>query len=161
VPTVRKVNETLCFTDGFKMSDRDKSKQSDTFRTGSEVVDHSVLRDRLVSVLNQSRAQKLDVTVHKLKSMSINSEEKLQTLVKTIFEKSVNDTQNSEAYTKLCERLSAFQVRSVESQYVCFKNLLENHCRRGLQTCFSTNESDSSQLHQKIDAIGFWSPDQE
>jgi hypothetical protein len=92
--------------------------------------------------------------------MAINSEDKLNTLVRTIFDKSVNDSQNTETYTKLCDRLSAFQVRFFENEYVCFKNLLEKRCRQELQTCFSTNESDSSQQwRQKMEGIGFWSPD--
>jgi hypothetical protein len=91
--------------------------------------------------------------------MSFNSEERLKTLVKTIFEKSVNDSQNTEAYTKLCLQLSALRVRSVESEHVCFKNLLEKRCRQELRTCFSTNESDSSQQwRHKMEAIGFWHP---
>jgi hypothetical protein len=151
------------------MSDRDKIKRAPstqhgtsaaTVRTAIDDVDSWELRDRIASVLNQIRAHKLDTTVHKLKSMSINSEEKLKTLVKTIFEKSVNDSQNTETYTKLCEQLSAFQVRSVENEYVCFKNLLAKRCRQELRTCFSTDESDSSQQwRQKMEGIGFWPPD--
>lgn len=150
------------------MSDRGKTKRAPskqrgisapTVRAASDNADSWELRDRIVKVLNQIRAQKLDVTVHKLKSMSFNSEERLKTLVKTIFQKSVNDSQNTEAYTKLCQRLSALEVRSGESEHVCFKNLLEKRCRQELRTCFSTNESDSSQqwLH-KMEAIGFCHP---
>ncbi|XP_023709005.1 eukaryotic translation initiation factor 4 gamma 1-like [Cryptotermes secundus] len=137
-----------------------RSTLAATVRTASDDVDSSELRNRIARVLSQIRVQNLDVTVHKLKSMAIKSEEKLSTLVKTIFEKSVNDPQNTETYTKLCEQLSGFQVVSGESECVCFKNLLEKHCRQELQTCFSTDESDSShQWRQKMDNIGFRSPE--
>jgi hypothetical protein len=146
------------------MSDRDKMKGAPGTQRGTSAATARItgweLRDRIASVLNQIRAQNLDATVHKLKSMSINSEEKLKILVKTIFEKSVNDSQNTEKYTKLCQRLSAIQVGSVESECVCFKNSLEKRCRKELKTCFSTNEIDSSQQwRQKMESIGFWSPD--
>jgi hypothetical protein len=147
------------------MSDRDKTERTPSKQRGTSAATVRTatgsweLRDRIACVLNQIRAQKLDVTVHKLKSMSFNNEERLKTLVKTIFEKSVNDSQNAEAYTKLCQKLSALHVSSVESEHVCFKNLLEKRCRQELRTCFSTNESDSSvQWRHKMEAIGFWHP---
>lgn len=130
-----------------------------TVRVARVDVDPLELRDRIVRVLNQIRAQKLDMTVHKLKSMAINSEEKLNTLVKAIFEKSVNDPQNVEAYTKLCARLSALQVRSVKNECIWFRKLLERRCRHEIRMCFTVNESEiSQQWRQKIEAIGFWHP---
>jgi hypothetical protein len=128
-------------------------------KISSEDSDHLVLRDRITVILNQLKSQKLNMTVHKLKSMAINNEGKLNALVKAIFEKAVNDKQNGEVYAKLCQHLSTFQVISVASECACFKDLLVEHSRQEFQTCFSKNGSDASQQwYQKMDAIGFWSP---
>jgi hypothetical protein len=121
--------------------------------------DHTVLRDRITVLLNQLKLEKLDITVHKLKSMPFNSEGKLKALVKAVFEKAVNNVQKGEVYAKLCQQLSAFQVISAGSECVCFKHLLVEHSRQEFQICFPKNGNDAlQQWCEKMDAIGFRSP---
>jgi len=130
-----------------------------TFHISEGDADDSVLRDRMIRILNQVQTQELNVTVHKLKSMSINNEDKLKALVQVIFTKSVNDMQKADLYAKLCQQLSTYQVVPVGSECASFKNLLVEECKQKFKTCFSNSENDSSQQwHDKMDALGFWSP---
>jgi len=114
---------------------------------------YAVLTDKIKVILNQISAQDLNITIHKLKSLSINNETKLKAVVKAIFEKSVNDKQHAEVYAKLCKQLSASRVYSSGSE---FKSLLVEHCQQEVKICLSHEGSGSSQLwFEKVDALGF------
>ena len=148
VSSGKKPTGKLCEKEVYKSALNSENSREDT--------DHSVLTDKAKVILNQIKAQKLDVTIHKLKSMSIKSESKLKVLAKAIFEKSVNDEQNAEVYAKLCVRLSALRVVSPGSKHVCFKNVLVEHCRQEVKRCFSNEGIGSSQQwYEMVDAIGF------
>ncbi|GFG28483.1 hypothetical protein Cfor_07331 [Coptotermes formosanus] len=145
----KKPTGNLCGKTVVKCASRCESSSGDS---------DSILTDKIKLILNHISAEDLNITIQKLKSLMINNERKLKVLVKSIFEKSVNDKQNAELYAKLCERLSAVRVVSVRSENVFFKNLLVEHCRQEVKICFSNEGSDSSQLwYEKVDAIGFWS----
>ena len=117
---------------------------------------YAVLTDKIKVILNQISAQDLNITIEKLKSLSINNETKLKAVVKAIFEKSVNDNQNAEVYAELCKQLSALRVYSSGSECVYFKALLVEHCQQEVKICFSHEGSGSSQLwFEMVDAIGF------
>jgi hypothetical protein len=130
-----------------------------TVKISSEDSDCLVLRDRITVILNQLESQELKVIVHKLKSMSINNERKLNALVAAVFEKAVNNRQRGEVYAELCQQLSTFRVNAAGNECACFKEALVEHSQQEFQTCFSNNRSDvSQQWCQKTDVIGFWSP---
>jgi len=141
-----------------KLREKAAVKSASNFELSSGDSDYAVLTDKIKVILNQISAQSLKITIHKLKSLSINNETKLKAVVKAIFEKSVNDKQNAELYAKLCKQLSALRVVSAGSECVFFKTLLVEHCRQEVKICFSDEGSGSSQLWcEKMDAIGFWS----
>ena len=128
------------------------------FEISSDDSDDAVPTDRIKAILNQISAQNLNITIHKLRSLSIKNERRLKVLVKAIFEKSANDERNAEVYAKLCKHLLSLRVASTGSECVCFKNLLLEHSRQEVQICFVDEGSRSSQLwFEKMDAIGFWS----
>lgn len=151
------------------MSNRSKYKGQKETRKATDQVpsvtisnedsNNFVLRDRITVVLNQLKSEKLNITVHELKSLSINNEDKMNALVKVVFEKGVSNMEEGVTYAKLCQQLSAFKVISVGSKCICFKELLVEHSQQEFQTCFSKDGSDASQeVYTKMDAIGFWSP---
>jgi hypothetical protein len=141
-----------------KLREKAAVKSASNFELSSDASDYAVLTDKIKVILNQISAQNLNVTIQKLKSLSIGNERKLKALVKAIFEKSVNDKQNAEVYAKLCRQLSALRVVSACGEYVYFKNVLVEHCRQEVKVCFSDRRSDSSRLwFEKMDVIGFWS----
>jgi hypothetical protein len=141
-----------------KLREKAAVKLASKFELSIDDSDYAVLTDKIKVILNQISAQNLNITIHELKSLSIENERKLKALVKAIFEKSVNDRQNAEVYAKLCRQLSALRVVSACGGYVYFKNVLVEHCRQEVKICFSDHGSGSSQVwFEKMDAIGFWS----
>lgn len=141
-----------------KLREKAAAKSASNCELSRDDSDYAVLTDKIKVILNQISAQNLKITIHKLKSLTINNETKLKAVVKAIFEKSVYDKQNAEVYAKLCKQLSALRVNSARSECVYFKTLLVEHCRQEVKICFSAEGSGSSQLwFEKMDAIGFWS----
>lgn len=120
--------------------------------------DDAVMSDKIRIVLNQLTADTFNTSIHKLKSLSVNTEDRLNILVRVIVEKAVNDTKKAELYAKVCVHLTTLQVRSCGDECVSFKKLLVKHCQQELEVILSKEDDYRQQWFEKMDAIGFWSP---
>ena len=91
--------------------------------------------------MNKLTPSKFEKLLNKIKSLDINTEERLCGVIKLFFEKAVDEPVFSSTYAKMCYDLSSKEVPSEAnpSETTNFRKLLLNRCQREF-------EKDSSGL---------------
>ncbi|KAK9888566.1 hypothetical protein WA026_000810 [Henosepilachna vigintioctopunctata] len=125
-----------------------KDAQSDEERKTIE------LYKRVRGVLNKLTPQKFDTLLNQIKSLKVDTIDRLQGVINLIFEKAVDEPNFSVAYAKMCKELSLQMQVSVNSDkkkedIVNFRKLLINRC----QEEFEKNSKDETSINEKLKEI--------
>ncbi|XP_065060784.1 uncharacterized protein LOC135688032 isoform X1 [Rhopilema esculentum] len=100
-------------------------------------------------ILNKLTPQKFDKLVEQMKSLPIDSVEKLKCVIDLIFEKALSEPISSKLYAQLCDEISRkkISIESGKGSNVSFKRILLNMC----QFEFEKEKSDEQQLEKEQD----------
>ncbi|XP_044597815.1 eukaryotic translation initiation factor 4 gamma 3-like isoform X3 [Cotesia glomerata] len=115
-----------------------------------------VLYKKVRSVLNKLTPQKFDTLVNQVRTLEIDSEDKLQGVIDLVFEKAVDEPSFSVAYALMCKELALIKVASNQKKsaqeadnFVNFRKLLLTRC----QMEFEKNSVEESARLVKVKEI--------
>ncbi|CAH4032412.1 unnamed protein product [Pieris brassicae] len=82
-------------------------------------------------ILNKLTPQKFDTLVDKVKSLEIDTQERLEGVIDLVFEKAIEEPNFSEAYAAMCNKLSTLKVPSTNSPNQCvnFRAMIITKCQ--------------------------------
>ncbi|XP_045531840.1 eukaryotic translation initiation factor 4 gamma 3-like isoform X3 [Pieris brassicae] len=82
-------------------------------------------------ILNKLTPQKFDTLVDKVKSLEIDTQERLEGVIDLVFEKAIDEPNFSEAYAAMCNKLSTLKVPSTNSPEQCvnFRAMIISKCQ--------------------------------
>lgn len=106
------------------------------------------LYKKVRGVLNKLTPQKFSTLLNQIKTLPIDTTERLQGVIDLVFEKAVNEPNFSVAYALMCRELALMQVPvSAESkEFVNFRKLLVTRC----QMEFEKNSSEESNRNVRL-----------
>ncbi|XP_045489838.1 eukaryotic translation initiation factor 4 gamma 3-like isoform X2 [Pieris rapae] len=82
-------------------------------------------------ILNKLTPQKFDTLVDKVRSLEIDTQERLEGVIDLVFEKAIDEPNFSEAYAAMCNKLSTLKVPSTNSPEQCvnFRAMIISKCQ--------------------------------
>ncbi|XP_018054818.1 PREDICTED: eukaryotic translation initiation factor 4 gamma 3 isoform X4 [Atta colombica] len=109
------------------------------------------LYKRVRSVLNKLTPQKFNTLVEQVRSLPIDTQERLQGVINLVFEKAVDEPSFSVEYALLCKELAQMEVAGYEGQdsSVSFKKLIITRCQKE----FEKNPIDDVARNRKLKEI--------
>ncbi|XP_057318167.1 eukaryotic translation initiation factor 4 gamma 3-like isoform X3 [Microplitis mediator] len=114
------------------------------------------LYKKVRSVLNKLTPQKFETLVNQVRTLEIDSEEKLQGVIDLVFEKAIDEPNFSVAYALMCKELALIKVASSQKKSpqepdnnVNFRKLLLTRC----QMEFEKNTADEAERSTKVKEI--------
>ncbi|XP_018344628.1 PREDICTED: eukaryotic translation initiation factor 4 gamma 3 isoform X1 [Trachymyrmex septentrionalis] len=109
------------------------------------------LYKRVRSVLNKLTPQKFSTLVEQVRSLPIDTQERLQGVINLVFEKAVDEPSFSVEYALLCKELAQMEVAGYEGQdsSVSFKKLIITRCQKE----FEKNPIDDVARNRKLKEI--------
>lgn len=102
-------------------------------------------------ILNKLTPQKFDTLLNQVRTLQIDTTERLQGVIDLVFEKAVDEPNFSVAYASLCRELALMQVpanadKISATEYVNFRKLLVTRC----QMEFEKNSVDEKDRNDKV-----------
>ncbi|XP_052760867.1 eukaryotic translation initiation factor 4 gamma 1-like isoform X1 [Mya arenaria] len=91
------------------------------------------LYKKTLSILNKLTLHKFQVLVSRMKTLKIDTKDKLKGVVDLVFEKAICEPYFSEVYANMCKCLSKLRVKS-DWKTVTFRDLLSERCRIEFKT---------------------------
>ncbi|KAJ8985507.1 hypothetical protein NQ317_015051 [Molorchus minor] len=111
------------------------------------------LYKKVRGVLNKLTPQKFDTLLSQIKSLQIDTAERLQGVIDLVFEKAVDEPNFSVAYALMCKELATLQfvipVLKENPEYVNFRKLIITRC----QMEFEKQSVDESVRNEKVKEI--------
>lgn len=109
------------------------------------------LYKKVRSVLNKLTPQKFNTLVEQVRSLEINTPERLQGVINLVFEKAVDEPSFSVEYALMCKELGMMEVAGANNQdsSVNFKKLIITRCQKE----FEKNPIDDVERKRKIKEI--------
>lgn len=109
------------------------------------------LYKRVRSVLNKLTPQKFSTLIEQVKSLPIDTQERLQGVINLVFEKAVDEPSFSVEYALLCKELAMMEVAGPDNQdsSISFKKLIITRCQKE----FEKNPIDDVARNRKVKEI--------
>ncbi|KAK9709826.1 eIF4-gamma/eIF5/eIF2-epsilon [Popillia japonica] len=110
------------------------------------------LYKRVRGVLNKLTPQKFNTLLHQVRSLTIDTKERLQGVIDLVFEKAVDEPNFSVAYALMCKELALMEVPATarkEGESVNFRKLLVTRC----QLEFEKQSVDETARNAKVKEI--------
>lgn len=107
---------------------------------------------RVRGVLNKLTPQKFNTLLHQVRSLTIDTKERLQGVIDLVFEKAVDEPNFSVAYALMCKELALMEVPATarkEGESVNFRKLLVTRC----QLEFEKQSVDETARNAKVKEI--------
>ncbi|KAF2880179.1 hypothetical protein ILUMI_25980 [Ignelater luminosus] len=110
---------------------------------------------KIRGILNKLTPQKFDTLLDQIRSLTIDTTERLQGIIDLVFEKAVDEPNFSVAYALLCRELALMQVPATDvkkkdgQEFVNFRKLLVTKC----QLKFEKYSLDEIERNQKVKDI--------
>lgn len=109
------------------------------------------LYKRVRSVLNKLTPEKFKTLIEQVRTLPIDTQERLQGVINLVFEKAVDEPSFSVAYALMCKELAMMEVAGPDNQdsSVSFKKLIITRCQKE----FEKNPIDDVARARKIREI--------
>jgi len=113
----------------------------------SEESEKEELLRKARGILNKLTPQKFEKLVEMMKSLNINTGDKLKGVIDLIFEKALLEPSFSKAYARLCDSLAKQKLQIDNGSNFTFKRMLLNKCQKE----FEKEKTDEQQLEKEQD----------
>jgi len=119
--------------------------------TSEEEVKTQALYKKVRSVLNKLTPQKFNTLVEQVRSLEIDTPERLQGVINLVFEKAVDEPSFSVEYALMCKELGVMEVAGANNQdsSINFKKLIITRCQKE----FEKNPIDDVERKRKLKEI--------
>jgi len=112
-----------------------------------EEVEKEELLRKARGILNKLTPQKFEKLVEMMKSLNINTGDKLKGVIDLIFEKALLEPIYSKLYARLCDALAKQELEIENGSNFTFKRMLLNKCQKE----FEKERTDEQQLEKEQD----------
>lgn len=148
------IHLSLSLREDVKLRETENAWKPSRLKSGAldeEEVKTEALYKSVRSVLNKLTPQKFDTLIDQVRSLPIDTHERLQGVINLVFEKAVDEPSFSVAYALMCKELAMMEVAGSENQdsSVSFKKLIITRCQKE----FERNLIDDVARMRKIKEI--------
>lgn len=118
-PTKSLVHVTLSLKEDVKLNETENAWRPSHLKTPDNVADEERITEELYKkfrcILNKLTPEKFNVLVGQVKSLKIDTDERLNGCIELVFEKAVSEPNFSVAYAQLCKQISTISVQPSQS----------------------------------------------
>ncbi|XP_078052636.1 eukaryotic translation initiation factor 4 gamma isoform X2 [Augochlora pura] len=155
-PTV--IHMSLSLKEDVKLRETENAWKPTRFKAPVQTEEEAkteALYKRVRSVLNKLTPQKFNTLVAQVRTLNIDTLERLQGVINLVFEKAVDEPNFSVAYALMCKELSVMEVSGGSDQNVdslensqTFKKLIINRCQKEYEKQAYNEEARNVKLKQ-------------